>query len=262
MTHMTHNNRTTLFVNAYGDYIQTAVIAQSTARESTNGNNTLLLAEKILPVSRNMTTTFLPMIKDTLSTANTPLTQLHRIIVVNGPGSYTGLRIAMASLLGISDALNITMRGISTNDAFALSSNLTTLRVAVGERFGYVVRRYNFASCNTGRTHTKSPHTMASDYSLVDKATLTQQEGSSTPLIIDENSASKPRRHSQPNANDNANASENTELSSTTPQHKIIPLLIVAHPCLNSLLVAPTPFYSITNPYNPPQNAHPRTQQP
>ncbi len=252
---MAPKNRTTLFVNAYADYIQTAVIAQNTTRQNPNGNNTVLLAEETLPVSRNMTATFLPMIKETLNIANTPLTQISRIIAITGPGSYTGLRIAMASMLAISDALNIPMKGLSTNDAFALSSNMDTLRVAVGERFGYVVRTYNLAPCPNN-----NPHTMASDYSLVDKDTLTQQRNN-TPIIIDENSASKPRRHSSSSSSSSSSTDtqEAGNTANTATQHKIIPLLIIAHPCLNALLVDPTPFYSITNPYNPPQNSQPRT---
>ena len=55
-----------------------------------------------------------PAIQSLLSELSLGLNQLNAIAVTTGPGSYTGLRVAMATAKGLSFALNVPLIGIST----------------------------------------------------------------------------------------------------------------------------------------------------
>ncbi|HEY8688282.1 MAG TPA: tRNA (adenosine(37)-N6)-threonylcarbamoyltransferase complex dimerization subunit type 1 TsaB [Chitinophagaceae bacterium] len=63
-----------------------------------------------------------PAIKNLLLNAHLPINKLNAIAVTAGPGSYTGLRVGMASAKGLCYALNIPLITISTLEAMALSS--------------------------------------------------------------------------------------------------------------------------------------------
>ncbi len=63
-----------------------------------------------------------PAIKTMLQNAGASLTGLSAVAVASGPGSYTGLRVGMASVKGLCYALNIPMITINTLEIMALSS--------------------------------------------------------------------------------------------------------------------------------------------
>lgn len=63
-----------------------------------------------------------PAIKNLLQKNNLSINQLNAVAVTAGPGSYTGLRVGMASAKGLCYALNIPLIAINTLDAMALSS--------------------------------------------------------------------------------------------------------------------------------------------
>jgi tRNA threonylcarbamoyladenosine biosynthesis protein TsaB len=58
-------------------------------------------------------------IKSTCKKAGVNLNQLNAIAVAAGPGSYTGLRVGMASAKGLCYALNIPLIAVGTLDAIA-----------------------------------------------------------------------------------------------------------------------------------------------
>lgn len=62
-----------------------------------------------------------PAIKSLLQKTGVSLTDLSAVAVTAGPGSYTGLRVGMASAKGLCYALNIPMITISTLEVIALS---------------------------------------------------------------------------------------------------------------------------------------------
>ena len=63
-----------------------------------------------------------PAIKDLLHKAHLSIYKLDAIAVTAGPGSYTGLRVGMASTKGLCYALNIPLITVSTLEVMALSS--------------------------------------------------------------------------------------------------------------------------------------------
>lgn len=63
-----------------------------------------------------------PAIKNLLQKTNLSISKLNAIAVTAGPGSYTGLRVGMASAKGLCYALNIPMITINTLEVMGLSS--------------------------------------------------------------------------------------------------------------------------------------------
>jgi tRNA threonylcarbamoyladenosine biosynthesis protein TsaB len=62
-----------------------------------------------------------PAIKTLLQKINLPITKLNAVAITAGPGSYTGLRVGMASAKGLCFALQIPMICISTLKVLAIS---------------------------------------------------------------------------------------------------------------------------------------------
>jgi tRNA threonylcarbamoyladenosine biosynthesis protein TsaB len=63
-----------------------------------------------------------PAIKDLLKKSHLPINKLNAVAITAGPGSYTGLRVGMASAKGLCYALNIPMITLNTLEVMALST--------------------------------------------------------------------------------------------------------------------------------------------
>lgn len=63
-----------------------------------------------------------PAIKDLLKNTEISFAKINAVAVTAGPGSYTGLRVGMASAKGLCYALNIPMLLVNTLEVMALSS--------------------------------------------------------------------------------------------------------------------------------------------
>ena len=61
-------------------------------------------------------------IKDVLGEKNLGLSQVHAIAISEGPGSYTGLRVGMATAKGICYALNIPLITVNTLQMMAAAA--------------------------------------------------------------------------------------------------------------------------------------------
>ncbi len=83
------------------------------------GRGTELLFSEEWFTPRHGMRVLLPALTDALARADLPLSALERIAVVRGPGSFTGLRLVLATALGLARALNIPMGGIGYLDALA-----------------------------------------------------------------------------------------------------------------------------------------------
>ena len=81
----------------------------------------------------------LPKIIELFDKADITPKDLDKIIVVNGPGSFTGIRIGITIAKTIAWALNINITPISGLSAMAISSNTNTYKMPlIDARRGYV----------------------------------------------------------------------------------------------------------------------------
>ena len=81
----------------------------------------------------------LPKIIELFDEANITPKDLDKIIVVNGPGSFTGIRIGITIAKTIAWALNINITPISGLTAMAISYNTNTYKMPlIDARRGYV----------------------------------------------------------------------------------------------------------------------------
>ena len=91
--------------------------------------NGVLLAESVNPDQYDHAAFLQPAILELCNTVQISLKDIHAVSVVNGPGSYTGLRVGLSSAKGICYALNIPIICINTLDwmAFGNLDHETTL---------------------------------------------------------------------------------------------------------------------------------------
>ena len=75
----------------------------------------------------------MPMIEELFKESKTNIKDLKKIIVVNGPGSFTGIRIGLSIAKTIAYALNIEINTISSLTAYLISNDNGKQRKAVIE---------------------------------------------------------------------------------------------------------------------------------
>lgn len=75
----------------------------------------------------------MPMIAAVFDENKLDIKDLEKIIVVNGPGSFTGIRIGLSSAKTIAYALNIKINTISSLMAYLISSDIKKDKMAIIE---------------------------------------------------------------------------------------------------------------------------------
>ena len=75
----------------------------------------------------------MPMIESIFKESNLDVKDLKKIIVINGPGSFTGIRIGLSIAKTMAYALNIDINTISSLKAYLISNNNGEKRKAVIE---------------------------------------------------------------------------------------------------------------------------------
>ena len=83
--------------------------------------------------SESHSTVLIPLIDSMLKEKNISLKEFERIIVINGPGSFTGLRIGLTVAKTLSYSLNIPIYTISSLKAYLISSDDNKKNVSVIE---------------------------------------------------------------------------------------------------------------------------------
>ena len=73
-----------------------------------------LLAETMINIKKNHSITLMPAIDFLMASLDWTPKDLDRIVVAEGPGSYTGLRIAVATAKTLAHTLNIELVGMSS----------------------------------------------------------------------------------------------------------------------------------------------------
>ena len=80
------------------------------------------LFEAALPSDRQSSERLLPAVQRVLSDARVRLQDCDRLAVCSGPGSFTGIRIGLATAWGLSRASGIPVEAVSTLEAMAESA--------------------------------------------------------------------------------------------------------------------------------------------
>jgi tRNA threonylcarbamoyladenosine biosynthesis protein TsaB len=104
--------------NTYILQINTA-FSEASIGISKNGE---LLAESVNPDQHDHAAFLQPAILELCNNVQISLKDFHAVSVVNGPGSYTGLRVGLSSAKGICYALNIPIICINTLDWMAFGN--------------------------------------------------------------------------------------------------------------------------------------------
>ena len=92
---------------------------------------------------------FIPELNLFLSECGLKANEIDEFIVITGPGSFTGVRIGIAALTGLSLALTKRLRGISALDAAAILSGKREVQVSAKLKFDeYVTKSYDFDNKN------------------------------------------------------------------------------------------------------------------
>jgi tRNA threonylcarbamoyladenosine biosynthesis protein TsaB len=97
--------------------IDTALDACAAAVLDTEGGK--LIAQESQAMKRGHAEALMPLIGRVISASGTAFTDLDRIAVTTGPGSFTGLRVGLSAARGIALAANIPVVGVTTLTAYA-----------------------------------------------------------------------------------------------------------------------------------------------
>lgn len=89
--------------------------------------NTTCLKELIVNDARNHSEKIMPLIEQVLAETHLTLSQIDLIVCNKGPGSFTGIRIGVGTVLAFRDSLNIKCLGISSLEALAYNVNTNGL---------------------------------------------------------------------------------------------------------------------------------------
>ncbi|MCL1807626.1 MAG: tRNA (adenosine(37)-N6)-threonylcarbamoyltransferase complex dimerization subunit type 1 TsaB [Oscillospiraceae bacterium] len=117
-----------------------ALVRQRDAAPNDGCGRGILLSEAFINNGLTHSQTLAPMIDGVLKNAGVLPGELTQIVVTNGPGSFTGLRIGVASALGFSAALGIPCAGVSSlmAAAYGATDHEGTVCAAMDARRGQI----------------------------------------------------------------------------------------------------------------------------
>lgn len=123
---------------------------------------------------------FTSMIKDILKENNLTFKNIKNIVSINGPGSFTGLRIGLSVSKTLAYTLNIPIYLISTLDAYLVSDTSNEKKICIIEDpKGYYIKGTNIEECYTTCTDSyKDYHKVKEEFNipLVIKYALNSKE--------------------------------------------------------------------------------------
>jgi len=108
----------TIFISTYDNLITIGLI-----------QNDRLIGEENQPSERSHAEHLLPLVDGILQKNRLTIKDLTEIIVVNGPGSFTGVRLGVTVTKTLSFCLKIPIKIISTNEALAISNGLVDKKI-------------------------------------------------------------------------------------------------------------------------------------
>lgn len=117
-----------LFIDTHSAKITVALINEKEILKSTKN-------------SENSHSKYLmPMIEKLMDEYSVDVKDLRDVLVVNGPGSFTGIRIGLSEAKMFSYCLNIPIKTISSLDAFLVSDNKDKKLCIIEDSKGYYVK--------------------------------------------------------------------------------------------------------------------------
>lgn len=117
-----------LYIDTSSDYLYSGIVIEDK-----------LVSSIKKKYEKDLSKEALPQVIELLNKANIIPKDLDKIIVVNGPGSFTGIRIGITIAKTIAWALNINITPISGLIAMAISCNNDTYKMPlIDARRGYV----------------------------------------------------------------------------------------------------------------------------
>ena len=101
-----------------------------------------VIASRSEPMERGHAEALIPMVQAVVAASEGGFAAIHRIVTTVGPGSYTGLRVAVAAARAFGLARKIPVVGVSTLTAYAApllaEGSRTTVASAIDARHGSV----------------------------------------------------------------------------------------------------------------------------
>lgn len=117
-----------LYIDTSSSYLYTAIVEDDK-----------LISEIKEEFGQNLSEVALPKIASMFKDNNMTANEIDKIIVVNGPGSFTGIRIGITIAKVYAWSLNIPITTITSLEAMALSSNSNKVHIPmINARRGYV----------------------------------------------------------------------------------------------------------------------------
>ena len=107
--------------------------------------NDQVLAEQTVHMDRGQGEALIPMIQKMMTDLNLQMSTLDRVAVSVGPGSFTGVRIGLATARGISLALDIPAIGVSTLQAAAFGTKGHVMAVIDTKRGDFYTQTFRDA---------------------------------------------------------------------------------------------------------------------
>jgi tRNA threonylcarbamoyl adenosine modification protein YeaZ/ribosomal-protein-alanine acetyltransferase len=91
----------------------------------------VILSEAAIDMERGYAEVLPPMVAQVLTDAGIAMSQVARVAVTTGPGTFTGQRIGLSFAKGLAVALNVPLVGIDSFSAIAKGCGETSLPIAV-----------------------------------------------------------------------------------------------------------------------------------
>lgn len=89
--------------------------------------DTNLIKELVISDSKTHSENLMPLVKELLDETRISLNEINLIACDNGPGSFTGIRIGIATIKAFSEVYNIPVIGISSLECLAYNSSSETI---------------------------------------------------------------------------------------------------------------------------------------
>ncbi len=121
----------TLFISTYDKLVLIAILKDGK-----------LINKSEIESSHNHSEVVMPTIKDIFIKSNIDVKDINEIIVVNGPGSFTGVRIGVTIAKSLAFVLNVKIKTITSLECIAVSVDKNTNKLAIisdlkGKYIGY-----------------------------------------------------------------------------------------------------------------------------